>query len=106
MVSVRAAMIALSAVALAGCVTSRKAPPEVWTGGDPAHIAADKAQCHNEADKLDVSQPSTYSDPRYGVTSAMAEAVAKDNPLADRGAIVRQAAYDTCMGDKGWNLAE
>jgi hypothetical protein len=104
--SVRVGLIGLSVLALAGCTTNKKPPPEVWTGGDPAHLVADKAECHIEADKLDVSDPSTYSDPRYGVTSAMAEAVAKDNPLADRGAIVRQAAYDTCMGDKGWNLAE
>ncbi len=102
----RAALVGLAASALAACVSHNKAPPEVWSGGDPAHLAADKAQCHTEADRLDVSQPSTYSDPRYGVTSAMAEAVAKDNPLADRGAIVRQAAYDACMGDKGWNLAQ
>ncbi|HLK25823.1 MAG TPA: hypothetical protein VKT30_14310 [Caulobacteraceae bacterium] len=93
------------ALGLAGCNGERPIA-EAWTGGDPAKLAADKAQCHAEADKLDVSQPSTYSDPRYGVTSAMAEAVARDNPLADRGAIVRQAAYDTCMGDKGWNLAQ
>jgi hypothetical protein len=106
MVSVRTGVILLGALALAGCASAPKPAPEVWTGGDPAHLAADKVQCHAEADKLDVSQPSSYSDPRYGVTSAMAEAVAKDNPLADRGAIVRQAAYDTCMGDKGWNLAE
>jgi|SRR5580658_3232548 hypothetical protein len=106
MVSVRTGMILLGALAVAGCAGNGKPAPEVWTGGDQAHLAADRAECHAEADKLDVSQPSTYSDPRYGVTSAMAEAVAKDNPLADRGAIVRQAAYDTCMGDKGWNLAE
>jgi hypothetical protein len=104
--SVRTGMTLLGALAVAGCASNGKPPPEVWTGGNPAHLAADKTQCHVEADKLDVNQPSSYSDPRYGVTSAMAEAVAKDNPLADRGAIVRQAAYDTCMGDKGWNLAE
>ncbi|HXQ10158.1 MAG TPA: hypothetical protein VN805_04070 [Caulobacteraceae bacterium] len=106
MLSVRTGMLVLGVLALASCTSNPKPAPEVWTGGDPAHLAADRAQCHVEADKLDVSDPSTYSDPRYGVTSAMAEAVAKDNPLADRGAIVRQAAYDTCMGDKGWNLAE
>jgi hypothetical protein len=106
MVGVRTGMIVLGALALAGCAGGAKPVSEVWTGGDPTHLAADRAECHIEADKLDVSDPSTYSDPRYGVTSAMAEAVAKDNPMADRGAIVRQAAYDTCMGDKGWNLAE
>jgi len=106
MVSVRVSLLGLAALSLAGCLSDKKPAPEVWTGGDPAHLAADKAQCHAEADRLDVTQPGAYSDPRYGVTSAMAEAVAKDNPLADRGAIVRQAAYDTCMGDKGWNLAQ
>jgi hypothetical protein len=106
MISVRAGLVLLSVLCLAGCLSNRKAPPEVWTGGNPAHLAQDKAACHTEADALDVAQPSTYSDPRYGLTSAMAEAVARDNPLADRGAIVRQAAYDACMSDKGWNLAQ
>ena len=106
MALVRAGLVVLAAAALSACASHGKPAPEVWTGGDANHLVADKAQCRAEADKLDVSQPSTYSDPRYGVTSAMAEAVAKDNPLADRGAIVREAAYDTCMGDKGWNLAQ
>jgi hypothetical protein len=106
MISVRAGLVLLSVLCLAACVSNRKAPPEVWTGGDPTHLAQDKTACHTEADALDVTQPSTYSDPRYGVTSAMADAVARDNPLADRGAIVRKAAYETCMTDKGWNLAQ
>ncbi len=98
-------MILAIAVLLSACVGD-KPVAETWTGGDAAHLAADQAACRNEAATLDVNDPSNYSDPRYGVTSAMAEAVAKDNPMADRGAIVRQAAFDTCMSDKGWRQAQ
>jgi hypothetical protein len=95
------AIVALGVLA-AACTTTAKPPPIAWSGGDPHHLASDDAVCRDEAARLDVSQPSTYSDPRYGVTSAMADAVARDNPLADRGAIVREAAYEACMNDKGW----
>jgi hypothetical protein len=99
-------VIGALALLLAACNTTPKPDTELWSGGDPARLAADKAQCHAEAGQLDVNNPATYSDPRYGVTSAMAEAVAKDNPLADRGAIVRRAAYETCMSDKGWRSGQ
>ena len=101
MISARAGTILAAAFWLGACATSKPAL-EAWSGGDPSHLAADQASCRTEAANLDVSEAGNYSDPRYGVTSAMAEAVAKDNPLADRGAIVRQAAYETCMNDKGW----
>jgi len=93
-------MLLAVAALLSACASDK--PAETWSGGDPAHLAADQAACHDESAKLDVNDPSNYSDPRYGVTSAMAEAVARDNPLANRGAIVRQASFDTCMNDKGW----
>ena len=96
----------LVAGALAACATTSGPEPKTWTGGDPAHLAADQAACRNEAANLDVNEAANYSDPRYGVTSAMAEAVARDNPLADRGAIERQAAYETCMNDKGWRQTQ
>ncbi len=104
MINARAGMILAAAVWLSACATGPA--PEVWTGGDAAKLSADQAVCHSEAASLDVNDPSNYSDPRYGVTSAMAEAVARDNPMADRGAIQRQAAYQTCMNDKGWRLAQ
>lgn len=105
MIKARTALILAAALSVGACASSTAAP-ETWSGGDPAHLAADQAACHNEAATLDVNDPSTYSDPRYGVTSAMAEAVARDNPLADRGAIVRQAAFVTCMTDKGWRSSQ
>jgi len=105
MISARTGTIFAVAALLSACASDRPAP-EIWSGGDPAHLAADQAACHNESATIDVNDPSNYSDPRYGVTSAMAEAVARDNPLADRGAIVRQAAFDTCMNDKGWRQAQ
>jgi len=77
-------------------------PPTVWIGGDPAHLSADKAQCQKEAAELDVNQSATYSDPRYGVTSAMAAQIGRDNPLMDQQAAIRAAAMTICMGDKGW----
>jgi hypothetical protein len=105
MISARAGTIFAVAAWLSACASDKPAA-ETWSGGDPAHLAADQAACRSEAATLDVNDASNYSDPRYGVTSAMAEAVAKDNPLADRGAIVRQAAFETCMNDKGWRSSQ
>ncbi|HZC17842.1 MAG TPA: hypothetical protein VE309_13880 [Caulobacteraceae bacterium] len=105
MIDARAGLILTAALTLTACASS-SAPPETWSGGDPTHLAADQAACRNEAATLDVNDPSTYSDPRYGSTSALAEAVGRDNPLADRGAIVRQAAFETCMNDKGWRSSQ
>ena len=105
MISARTGTILAVAALLSACAGDRPAA-EVWSGGDPAHLAADQVACHDESAKVDVNDPSNYSDPRYGVTSAMAEAVARDNPLANRGAIVRQAAFDTCMSDKGWRQSQ
>jgi hypothetical protein len=109
MIDARTALILATALALSACASSGAssgAAPETWSGGDPTHLAADQVACHAESTTLDVNDPSTYSDPRYGVTSAMAEAVARDNPLTDRGAIVRQAAFATCMNDKGWRSSQ
>ena len=65
-----AAILALGAFSLAGCAGDPKPADPPWTGGDPAHLVVDSAQCRKEAADLDVNSPSTYSDPRYGVTSA------------------------------------
>jgi hypothetical protein len=100
MISARAWLAGAAALGLSACASTQ--PPEAWTGGDPAHLAADQSACRAEAANLDINNPATYSDPRYGVTSAVAESVASENPLSDRSAIVRQAAYETCMNDKGW----
>jgi hypothetical protein len=105
MISARTGTLLALATLLSACA-SDKPPAETWSGGDPGRLAADQAACHEESAKLDVNDASNYSDPRYGVTSAMAEAVARDNPLANRGAIVRQAAFDTCMSDKGWRQSQ
>lgn len=86
---------------LGGCATTPKAP-DVWIGGDPAHLAADKAACRQESSGVDVNAPGGYSDPRYGVTSAMAAEVAKDNPLTDTTPQIRAATFTACMNDKGW----
>jgi hypothetical protein len=86
---------------LAGCASASR-PAEVWSGGDPQRLAADQTACRNDAADLDVNQANGYSDPRFGVTSAMAAAVGKDNPLTDQRANVRAAAFETCMNDKGW----
>ena len=52
--------------------------------------------------ELDVNNSQNYSDPRYGVASAMAAAVGRDEPLANRTQVVRDAAYAVCMNDRGW----
>jgi hypothetical protein len=92
---------AAALAALAGCATSSETA-QPWVGGDPAHLSADRAACRQEASAVDVNQASGYSDPRYGVTSAMAAAVAKNNPLSDTRPQIRQATFTTCMNDKGW----
>ena len=98
---------AIGALALlAGCATAPKSAPVRWIGGDPAHLVADQAVCQREADELDTNQAAGFSDPRYGVTSAMANAIGRDNPLTDQHKAVRLAAFDTCMSDKGWKIAD
>ena len=98
---------ALAAVTfLAGCATAPKPAPVRWVGGDPTHLAADQAACKHESEDVDPNQAAGFSDPRYGVTSAMANAIGRDNPLADQSKAVRLAAFDTCMNDKGWKIAE
>ena len=88
-----------------GVLAAAPAPPRrprTWVGGDPAHLAADKAACRQEASAVDVNEAANYSDPRYGVAAAMAAAVSRDNPLTDQGPAIRRAAFITCMNDKGW----
>jgi hypothetical protein len=100
-----AASVAFALCATLGACASSPAPPpppETWLGGDPAHLATDKADCQKESAAVDVRQAAGYSDPRYGVTSAMAAAVSADNPLVDEKAAIRTAAFDACMNDKGW----
>jgi uncharacterized lipoprotein len=94
-------VLVMSALALAGCASTPK-PSDAWSGGDQARLSADMADCHKEASDLDPNSPNTYTDPRYGMTSAMAAAVAKDNPLTDTRPQIRAAAFTTCMNDKGW----
>ena len=92
---------------LTGCATpTPSSPPVRWIGGDPGHRAADQAVCQREADALDPNQAAGYSDPRYGVTSAMANAIGRDNPLTDQRKAFRLAAFGACMSDKGWKIAE
>jgi hypothetical protein len=93
----------IAALALGGCAsTSAKPAAETWVGGDATHLSADKAECRKEAAELDVNEPANYSDPRYGVTSAMAAAIAEDNPLVNTRPQIKAAAFTTCMNDKGW----
>ena len=96
-------LLAPPLLAVAACASTPPAPPPpAWTGGDPARLATDQAQCRKEADNLDVHVSAGFSDPRYGVTSAMAAYVDKDNPLANRDKVTREAVFTTCMTDKGW----
>lgn len=97
----RVGAFAICAAALGGCASTPAATDD-WAGGDPAHLAADKAACRTESAGVDVNAEAGYSDPRYGMTSAMAAAVAKDNPLTDTRPQIRQAAFAACMTDKGW----
>jgi hypothetical protein len=94
--------LALCLAALAGCASTPK-DSESWVGGDPAHLAADTASCRQDSASVDPNSIAGYSDPRYGVTSAMSAAVARSDPLGDHRSQAREAAFAACMGDKGWH---
>jgi hypothetical protein len=93
--------VAIAALALCGCASAPK-PADDWVGADPTRLPADKAACESESAGVDVNEAAGYSDPRYGMTSAMAAAVAKDNPLTDTRPQIKAAAFAACMTDKGW----
>ena len=94
--------VALSGAALCGCASTPK-DTEAWVGGDAAHLASDSASCRQESASIDPNSVAGYSDPRYGVTSAMSAAVARSDPLVDHQSQSRAAAFAACMGDKGWH---
>ena len=107
---VTAGVLTLSASALGACASDtgvKAAGParasQDWVGGDPTRLAADTAACKTESASIDPNSPDGYSDPRYGMTSAMAASIAKDNPLTDTRPQQRQAAFAACMTDKGWH---
>ena len=93
--------ILLAASALAGCASTPAAAPTPWTGGDPAKLAADQAACHRDTDGVGLGA-NGYSDSRYGVSSALAEAIDRDDPFKNHADDARKAAFVTCMSDKGW----
>lgn len=97
--------VVLGAAFLAACASSSGTTPEpkTWVGGDAAHLASDQTACHKEADNVDAGQAGSYSDSRYGVSTALAEAIDRDDPYRDHRGDARNAAFITCMTDKGWH---
>jgi hypothetical protein len=92
---------------LAGCASAPPPPPPiVWMGGDPAHIATDKAACEQESAQVDYRSAASYSDPAYGATSAMASQLNRDAPLRDQQAAIKAANMASCMAHKGWKPQE
>jgi hypothetical protein len=100
--SLKAGAMVLAAAVLAGCASAPPPPPLTWTGGNPAHLAADTAACKKDSADADMNDAGSYSDPRYGPTNAMAAAINRDSPLTDQHAAMRAAAFAACMTDKGW----
>jgi hypothetical protein len=98
----KAFLLIVSAAALAGCAGTPAPAPTVWTGGDPSRLAADQVACHKETDNIGLGA-NGYSDSKYGVSSALAEAIDRDDPLHNHAADARKAAFITCMSDKGWH---
>ena len=92
----------LAASVLAGCASEPPPPEIVWIGGDPTHLASDKAACEKESMNNDFNSAAGYSDPRYGPTNAMAAQINRDAPLANQHAAIRAAGMAACMSDKGW----
>ena len=97
-----AAGLGAVALALTGCASAPPPAPIVWIGGDPGHLAADRAACRKDSEGVDINEAANYSDPRYGATTAMAAAINRDAPLTDQRVAVRAAAFAACMTDKGW----
>jgi hypothetical protein len=89
---------------LTGCASTPAPAAIVWTGGNAAHLAADKTACQTEADGVDINSATGYSDPRYGTTAAMAAAINRDAPLTDQAGAIKRAAFAACMSDKGWKV--
>jgi hypothetical protein len=94
-------VLALAATALGACASEPQGQ-DAWVGSDPGHLKADAAACHQESAMVDANAIGGYSDPRYGMSSAMAAAVAKDDPLTDTSRQAHAAAFAACMTDKGW----
>ena len=93
----------MAASTLSACASAPGPEPKTWTVGDPAHLAGDQAACHKDTDSIDARQAAGYSDSRYGVASALAEAIDRDDPLRDHAGDARIAAFITCMSNKGWH---
>jgi len=94
--------IAAAGLMLSGCASTPPPAPIVWIGGDPTHLAADKAACEKDSAGVDINVAAGYSDPKYGTTAAMAAAINRDSPLTDQHAALQAAAFAACMTDKGW----
>jgi len=94
--------VLFGAAALAACATVSTPEPKTWVGQDPARLPADQAACHQETDDIGLGA-NGYSDSRYGVAAALAEAVDRDDPLKNHSGDARAAAFITCMSDKGWH---
>ena len=93
----------LAAALLSACASAPTPEPKTWVGHDPAQLAGDRAACQKETDDIDAGQANGYSDSRYGVASALAEAIDRDDPMKDHRGDARAAAFITCMSDKGWH---
>ncbi|MBV9509772.1 MAG: hypothetical protein JO303_05775 [Caulobacteraceae bacterium] len=100
--AIRAWAIVMAGLTLGACASQPPPTPITWTGGDPAHLAADEAACRQDSAGVDINNANGYSDPEYGPTSAMAAAINRDSPLTDQRAAVRSAAFAACMTNRGW----
>jgi len=98
--------VILVASLLAGCASEPPPAEIVWVGGDPTHLASDKAACEKDSMNVDFNSAAGYSDPRYGPTNAMAAQINRDAPLANQHAAIRAAGIAACMTDKGWKPQE
>jgi hypothetical protein len=98
MIRLLAAAAALAA--LAGCASG---PPEIaWQPRAGFNLGADKSQCRQTADNLDIASPKQFTDGRYGVAVAMAAKVDEDSDKAGAFERMREAVFEDCMTRKGW----
>jgi hypothetical protein len=97
----------LLAAACAATATSASAAPYdnvffVKKGATSAQLFTDRSACADVAKGVQIGRDEAYSDPDYGVLSAMGTAIDSDSMHGGIGKAVQRAALEKCMEKRGW----
>jgi hypothetical protein len=74
----------------------------VKVGGDAHQMFADRNACTLVAKSIGIGHGEAYSDPDYGLLSAMGTALDSDSLHGGIGRKVHRAALEKCMQKRGW----